>query len=85
MIESSIYLWTPKYLKNFNSIQGAAQKLRFDLFRHIVYGIKIPYSCKLYNYIDKFDLAHLRELVILLSKISLPHHWPFKSDGLFNS
>ena len=84
MIESSVYLRTPKYLKNFNSIQRAAQKLLFALFRNIVYGISIPYLCKLCNDIDKVDWAHFQELVILLSKISLPHHWPFKSDGLFN-
>ena len=83
MIESSIYLWTPKYLKN--SIQRAAQKLRFALFRNIVYGINIPYLCKLWNYTDKVDWAHFQELVMLLSKISLPHYWPFKSDGLFSS
>ena len=58
MIESSIYLWTPKNLKNLNSIQRAAQKLWFVLFRNIVYGINTPYLCKLCNYIDKVDWAH---------------------------
>ena len=30
-------------------------------------------------------MAHFKELVILFSKISLQHHWFFKSDGLLNS
>ena len=37
----------PKYLKNFNSIQRAAKKLQFALFRNIVYEINIPYLIKL--------------------------------------
>ena len=57
--------------------------LRFALFRNMVYGINIPYLCKLWKYINKVDWAHFQELVILFSKISLSHHWPFKSDGLF--
>ena len=40
---------------------------------------------KLSYYIGLIDWSHSREVVILRSKISLPHHWPFKSDGLFNS
>ena len=50
-------------LKYFNSIQRTAQKLQFALFDNIIYGIKVPYLCKLCNYID-----HFRELVILLSR-----------------
>ena len=84
-IESFIHLWTLKYVKNFNSIQRAPKKLRFALFRNIVYGINIPYLCKLCNYIEKVHWAHFQELVIPLSKISFPHHWPFESDGSFNS
>ena len=45
MIES------PKYLNNFISIQQAAQKLWFTLFRNIFYAINIQYLCKLRNYI----------------------------------
>ena len=76
---------TYKYLKNFNSIQRTPQKLRFVLFCITVYGINIPYLCKLCNYIGKVNWVHFRELVIPLSKISLPHHWPFRNEGLFNS
>ena len=37
-------LWIPKYQKNYNSIQRAAQKVRFALFCNIVYEISIPYQ-----------------------------------------
>ena len=81
MIESSIYLRTPKYLKSFNSIQRVAEKLRLALFRNIAYGINILYLCKLGNYIDKVDWAHLQELVVLLSKFHCHIIGPSKVTG----
>ena len=62
--------------KKSNSIERDSEKLRFPFFQNIVYGISRPYLCKC----CKYRVSWLS----LLSKISLPHHSPYKSDWLFN-